>query len=170
MLVQKDYADAKRYTEKFLQTEYKASKPYIRSSNSVLNAIMNEKIEKAEQNEIEISCRITVRIPEYLEYDLSVLLANLLDNAIEACQNNTVLSQIIVIITETAGYYRIAVKNTIQESVLGTNQKLESRKKDKAHHGFGLKSVHEIVEKYQGSMEVYEDKNVFIVSTLLLKM
>ena len=72
-------------------------------------------------------------------------------------------------ITETAGYFRIAVKNTIQESVLETNQKLESRKKDKAHHGFGLKSVREIVEKYQGSMEAYEEKNVFIISILLLK-
>lgn len=170
MLEQNNYEDARRYTEKFLKAEHKAAKPRIRSSNSVLNAIMNEKIEKAEQYQIEISCRVTIRIPEYLEYDLSILLANLLDNAIEACQNNTIPSQIIVVITETAGYFRIAVKNTIQESVLETNQKLESRKKDKAHHGFGLKSVRKIVEKYQGSMEAYEKKNVFIVSILLLKI
>lgn len=170
MLEQNNYEDARRYTEKFLKAEHKAAKPRIRSSNSVLNAIMNEKIEKAEQYQIEISCRVTIRIPEYLEYDLSILLANLLDNAIEACQNNTIPSQIIVVITETAGYFRIAVKNTIQESVLETNQKLESRKKDKAHHGFGLKSVRKIVEKYQGSMEAYEKKNVFIISILLLKI
>lgn len=169
LLKQNNINDAKRYAEKILQTKSSAVQQYIHSSSSVINAIINEKIEKAEKNMIDVSCRITTTIPEYMEYDLSILLANLMDNAIEACQKNTISSQIFIIITETAGYYRIAIKNTIQESVLDKNKALQSNKKDKKHHGWGLKSVHEIVEKYTGSMDVYENEGRFIVSIILLK-
>lgn len=169
LLSQGEYDDARKYVENLLGNDFNKIHSHIQCSSSVINAVINEKFGIAEKNNIETSCRIVVVIPEYLEYDLSVLLANLLDNAIEACKMNQVNSQIIVTITETAGYFRVVVKNTLQKSVLTENHKLESRKPNKAKHGWGLKSVREIAKRHNGTVDIYERNLMFIVSTLLMK-
>lgn len=63
----------------------------------------------------------------------------------------------------------MVVKNTIQDSVLEKNQQLDSCKENKIEHGWGLKSVREIVEKHEGMIDIYEKNGMFIVSTLLIK-
>lgn len=169
LLSEDKYSDAKKYIQRLLGTDAADIHSYIQSSSSVIDAVVNEKFDKAERKNIEVSCRITVKVPEYLEYDMSVLLANLLDNAIEACEKNTVPSQIILTIIRVAGYYKAVVKNTIQDSVLEKNQHLDSRKENKSEHGWGLKSVKEIAEKHEGMIDIYEKNGMFIVSVLLMK-
>lgn len=169
LLSEEKYLDAKKYVKKLLGANASEIRSHIQSSSSVIDAVINEKFEKAEQKNIEVSCRITIEIPDYLEYDLSILLANLLDNAIEACEKNTLSSQVILTIIEVAGYCKVVVKNTIQDSVLEKNQQLDSCKENKIEHGWGLKSVREIVEKHEGMIDIYEKNGMFIVSTLLIK-
>lgn len=169
LLSKSEESDARKYVEKILGTDFKEVQARVHCSSSVISAVINEKIEKATEKGIETSCRIVVTIPEYLEYDLSILLANLLDNAIEACEKNDIPSQIILTITDTAGYYRVVVKNTVQVSVLRTNQNLESNKQEKERHGWGLKSVRELVEGHQGILDIYEKDGMFIVSMKLIK-
>lgn len=74
-----------------------------------------------------------------------------------------------MIISDIAGYYRIAVKNTIRKSVIEYNKELKSIKDDKKLHGWGLKSVEEIVEKHSGTLNIYEKNGMFVVSALLTK-
>lgn len=169
LLSEEKYLDAKKYVKKLLGTDASNIRTHIQSSSSVIDAIINEKFDKAEQKNIEVSCRITTDIQDYLEYDLSILLANLLDNAIEACEKNTIQSQIILTIMEVAGYCKVVVKNTIQDSVLEKNQQLDSCKENKIEHGWGLKSVKEIVEKHEGMIDIYEKNGMFIVGILLIK-
>lgn len=161
--------DAERYLQEFIGNQNYIIKPHIHSSSSVLNAVINEKFSKAEQKKIDPSCRILVPIPKYLEYDLSIMLSNLLDNAIEACVKNFISSQIILLITDVAGYYRVVVKNTIQKSVLEKNKNLETNKDDQEQHGWGLKSVQDITNKYMGTLDIYEKNGMFVVSALLIK-
>ncbi len=169
LIIQKDYDKAISYSEKLLGESNNISFIYIQSSCSVVNAVVNSKFAKANEHGIKTSCRIVVPLPEYLEYDLSILLSNLLDNAIEACQRNKFGSQIILTISDIAGYYRITVKNTIDKSELKTNKKLKTHKKDKQHHGWGLKSVNDIAEKYDGNIDIYENEGMFIVNILIMK-
>lgn len=169
LIHEKDYNGAESYLQSFIGNSRNAIKQYIQSSSSVLNAVINDKFSRAEEINIETSCRILTPIPKYLEYDLSIMLSNLLDNAIEACEKNKISSQIILIISDIAGYYRIAVKNTIQKSVIEHNKELKSIKYDKKLHGWGLKSVEEIVEKHLGTLNIYEKNGMFVVSALLTK-
>ncbi len=169
LLSETDSSEAKKYVERLVENTSISFKAYIKCSSTVINAVVNEKFGIAEQKNIGTSCRIVAPVPEYLEYDISVLLANLLDNAIEACEKNKVQSEIILTITETAGYIRIIVKNTIEKSVLENNEKLESHKNNRHEHGWGLKSVREITEKHKGATDIYEKDSMFIVSTMLIK-
>ena len=170
LIHEKDYNGAENYLQSLIGSSANAIKQYIQSSSSVLNAVINDKFSCAEKRGIETSCRILVPIPKYLEYDLSIMLSNLLDNAIEACEKNQMSSQIILIISDVAGYYRIVVKNTIKKSVIENNKELTSVKDDKRLHGWGLKSVEQIVKKHFGTLNIYEKNGMFVVSALLTKM
>lgn len=169
LIDQNDFEEAKKYLEKFIGSHSNTVMIHIHCSSSVLNAVINEKFSKAEKYGIITTCKILTKIPEYLEYDLSIMLSNLLDNAIEACAENTVTSHIILIISEAAGYYRIVVKNTIQDSVLKKNRNLKTNKKNKELHGWGLKSVENITQKHTGSLDIYEKNGMFVASALLTK-
>ena len=104
-----------------------------------------------------------------LEFDMSVLLSNLLDNAIEGCEKNRIPSQIILSISAYAGYYRVIIKNTIEKSILRDNKKLRTDKSNKQKHGWGLKSVYDIAEVHQGDVDIYEKNGMFIVNVLMMK-
>ena len=169
LMQQGEYDKAISYSEKLLGKGDNFIYNYIQCSSSVINAVVNSKFGRAQELGIKTSCRIIVSIPEYLEFDLSILLSNLLDNAIEACQRNNISSQIILSIYEVAGYYRITVKNTIEKSVLNKNKRLETYKANKQEHGWGLKSVNDIADAHQGGVDIYEKNGMFIVNVLIMK-
>ena len=65
------------------------------------------------------------------------------------------------------GIYRFAVKNSINKSVLENNRQLITSKSDKKHHGYGIKIIREIAEKYQGRCDFFEEENVFCCLVVL---
>lgn len=69
--------------------------------------------------------------------------------------------------SEEAGYYRIVVRNTIAVSVLKKNQELKTEKANKKLHGWGLRSVTDLVSKRNGLIDFYEKEGMFYVDILL---
>lgn len=167
LIEENNFDEAKAYLGKIIGSQSDILSSHIHCSNSVLNAVINEKFTAAEKIGIETTCKILITIPEDLEYDMSILLSNLLDNAIEACAKEESPTQIMMMIKKTHGYYRIVVKNTIRESVLQKNRELKSDKENKALHGWGLRSVAEIAERHLGGLDIYEKNGMFVVSVLL---
>ena len=111
---------------------------------------------------------VTADIPEKYEHDISIILSNLLDNAIEASEKLTdEKPEITLIISEVTGYYSIIVKNRISSSVITENKKLATTKSDKHNHGYGLKSVKVLAEAHNGMVDIYEKDGFFIVNALL---
>lgn len=70
-------------------------------------------------------------------------------------------------ISDSKGYLNIVLKNTIDESVLIKNPRLRTSKKDKSKHGFGLQTVADIVKKYDGMINAFEENGDFITDILL---
>ena len=54
------------------------------------------------------------------------------------------------------------MKNSVQNSVIENNPKFKTTKKHKDIHGYGIKIVKSIVEKYNGMMELFEQDGFFI--------
>ena len=98
--------------------------------------------------------------------DISILLSNLLDNAINGCAG-TFAPKIELTIGTRKSYTYIIVKNSIPASVLSTNPNLETNKKNKSIHGYGIISMQKIIEKYNGSIEFQEENNTFIIEIWL---
>lgn len=119
--------------------------------NDFVNAILNAKLSEAKRNGITVLCSADKNASGIDEVDLCNLLGNLLDNAIEACEKCAEGQRVIEIKLRTHdGKYLLEVENTAEENALESNKQLSTTKEDKASHGYGVKSIKSIAEKYNG--------------------
>lgn len=142
-------------------------KNYVNLSNETLNFVINLKTELAKQKGIDIVIQLE-DIPHCVmeEFDVCILLNNMLDNALEAVEALED-KRIKVEIYNFSGYQVYSVKNKIKDSVLSANKNLESSKKDKKNHGYGIKQIYNITDKYQGCIDIYEKEDFFCVNVLV---
>ncbi len=139
---------------------------YVNVGNSLLNYIINNKLSKAKEDGLEIKAQIENLAFEYMEsVDFSALLNNLLDNAIRAALASK-NKKLEVTIKSAKGMDIIAVKNSIDESVLDSNPDLISTKSEDGH-GLGIKQIKDITEKYNGDIDIYEKDGMFIARIML---
>lgn len=137
---------------------------YVSTGNSVMNYILNSKLEYAHEKGIEVKAEIeNLPFKKIGSVDFSALLGNALDNAIEASLN--VQDPFIYVgILKKRGYDTILIKNRIGKSVLETNPKLNTNKDNLQAHGYGIKQIKEITEKYDGIIDIYEENNMFCLN------
>lgn len=134
------------------------TKKFVITNSNILNSIINTKITQAFDNKINITYSIPDTLPPSInELDLSVILGNLLDNAIKACENVAENKIIDLVISQDANGLHVEVSNTINESILSVNPNLKSSKPDQKNHGFGIKSVKNLVKKNNGIIDIYEN-------------
>ncbi len=119
--------------------------------NDFVNAILNAKLIEAKRNGITVICSADKNATGIDEVDLCNLLGNLLDNAIEACEKCCNRQRVIEIKLRMCNdKYLLEVENTAVENALQNNTQLSTTKKDTARHGYGVKSIRSIAEKYNG--------------------
>lgn len=136
-----NYTKLEKYIKGKLSSEKLKGYNYIFTSNKIIDSVINYKFSVAEQKGISAVCTLTAEISESFEHDVSLILSNLLDNAIEASEQlKNIKPEIILKITEKSGYYSIMIKNRISNSILSNNQQLCTTKADKKRHGYGLKN------------------------------
>ena len=139
---------------------------YVNVGNSLLNYIINHKLSEAKEKGLEIKAEIENRPFNYMDsVDFSAMLNNIMDNAIRAAVSSKDRKLEVQIYMQN-GMDIITVKNSIDESVLDKNPNLVSTK-DEAGHGYGIKQIKSIVEKYDGMIDIYEQNKMFIVSVML---
>lgn len=142
---------------------------YVKIERKMLGAVINSKVGLAERKGFTMKCVILNEMDNIKELDAGILLANLLDNAIEACDRNSGNSEIMLKIWSDAGYYCIEISNTVEIDVLDENPNLFTSKSNKELHGVGLKSVKDIVDKYNGMINFKQKANTFYVYVSLEK-
>lgn len=168
LLQDKNYSEAEEYLKTFLSEKTENIVSAVFTDSSVINAVINSKIAQCGKYGIEYKCEITKKLQAIPEFELSIFLSNLFDNAIEACQSVKENKYISLSIMDVKSYLHIVMKNTIEGSVLKENPDLNSTKKDNVEqHGYGLKSVRDIVKKYNGSMQINEQEGYFVVDVIL---
>lgn len=140
----------------------------ICTGNAVTDAIINLKYREAVSKRILL--KLTIGDLSNLtlsENDLVVLWFNLLNNAIEACekQSNTTRS-IHLVANLTEDLLCVHVKNTYDGVLNVKNDKFLSTKQT-GKHGYGLDNISEIVNKYNGTMNVNAAESKFEVSLVI---
>lgn len=129
----------------------------IRTGNTIVDAILNEKSAVAHDKDIEID--IKVGIQEHIDIeliDLCIILSNSIDNAIEACERieDVAKRKISIKCSYKAGYFLYEITNPMKEEIIsGIKGKLRTIKKDKKNHGFGIGNIQQSVRKYGGEVQ-----------------
>lgn len=155
-----DYEAAKAYTSEILD-KLNTINSYIETGNSLLNHILNEKLELARSYGIAVKAEIeTLSFSRMHSIDFSALLTNLLDNSIEASKKEPA-GELHLHIFQERGYDAVSIKNKIGKSVLEENPELHSTKEDKEHHGIGIPRIKEIVTAYGGIYDFFEKEGYF---------
>lgn len=167
LLIENKKEDAVEYISEVLQKDILKGNQIVNTSSSVINAVLNGKNFECKNKNIDFNLSITGEHEGIKDVDLSILLSNLLDNAIEACEKNNQNSKIQLEIFDSKGYTNILIKNSIVDSVLTTNPEFKSTKEDQGQHGYGMKSIRDMVKKYNGMIDIYEKENQFIVEIML---
>ncbi len=150
--------------------ELEASKVISVSGNVYIDTIVNYKVSMIREMEADFECKIIV--PSKLNIDsedIILVLGNLLDNVIDAFDNEILLKKSgrLVIVYEKSNLY-IEIKNTYKgDRKKNRNGEYITTKKIKEMHGLGIKSVNSVVKKYDGYMKIEENNNIFSVNVLL---
>lgn len=139
------------------------------SGNSIIDAIVAYKATVCYNKEIHIEYFLE-KLPElYIDLiDISSVISNLLDNAVEAAEK-TENPHIIIKILTCRKYLTIFVKNSYCDDFqpITENGELITTKSDRYLHGYGMQIVNEIATKYDGDCQMQLDGSYFITNVLL---
>ena len=140
----------------------------IETGNLALDAILNSKISMARAKEIEVNVKVVLP-PELsvADYDLCILLGNLLDNAIEGCesQKEGEKSFLRVYVGVLREQLYLSVVNSYGARIKKENGRYRSVKA--SHRGLGLLSIDSIAARYHGYVNRKNDESVFATEVLL---
>lgn len=137
----------------------------IESKNRIVDCIVNSKLSDMGNRSINVTGDIS-GMDEIKDVDISIILGNILDNAIDA--TNDIDNAVIKLVFYVKGNYQnILCENTISQSVLGRNPKLKTSKTEKSFHGFGIKSVKDVVSSYEGTVSIFEKNEKFCVHIMI---
>lgn len=132
----------------------------VHTGVDIVDTVIYEAKEKAEQRNILLQVETPI-LPSELKIEdreLCVLCANLLDNALKAAKE-----QIKLNIAIAAGFLVIEMENDYKEKPLVKNNHFVSeREQDSLEHGWGMKIIEQIVEKYHGELTIRVDMEVSI--------
>lgn len=139
-----------------------------KTGNIGVDAILNSKLSLAREHDIDIKCdAILTQQISISQNDVCVLLGNLIDNAIEACDKMEAgqrkFLRIYMCIKKKQLY--ISVANATNEVIRKLDRDYISNKR--GNHGHGLKRINLIVEKYNGYINRQNEPGVFVTEIML---
>ena len=148
------------------------SEIYSDTGNIAFDSIINFKLKAATEQNIKTD--INVFVPPALNIevaDIVTILGNLLDNALDAVaktQNKTIKLNV----KASKGNLFIKVDNSFDGEVKyakgkdGIAEAITTRK-DGDNHGYGLKNIRKVAEKYNGHVKITHSDNVFSTGVFL---
>lgn len=154
-----------------LQEEHTERLLLVNTHNATIDAILNQKGYKAQHNHIEMRFEVNDLSGIHIHpTDCTVVLGNLLDNAIEACQK----------LPERERWIQVCVvRNPLPNGQVGSiyisvlnpsapvkiiHQDIATTKPNASFHGFGLRNVKTILEKYGAEYDIVYENGKFAFS------
>ncbi len=140
------------------------------TGNTVTDVIIHRFRQQAKSEGIRLECRFC--FPQSLEihpFDISIILNNAWNNAMEACKKLPVKERMVSLKgVQREGIFFLEMRNSIKRgSVKWEGSFPVSEKLQKEEHGLGLKNIARCVKKYGGYLECREEAGSFLLTILL---
>lgn len=154
-----------RYIEN-ISRDYNISDIYSNSGNLAIDSIINYYLGLVENTKIECKIRIKKQL-DFSEHDITVILGNLLENAINALnsiEDPNIIKKISVNINLVKEMLNISVMNTFDGGVDFDGSGLPINLE---RSSYGVKNINRIVEKYDGVLDFRTNKSLFIADIII---
>ena len=140
------------------------------TGNSVLDTILADKSLTCVENGIQFTCVVHGELLGFMDtMDICSIFGNALDNAIEG--STTVIDRekrfISLSVFPKNRFIFIRFENPFEHELRGTANELLTTKRDDLNHGYGIKSIKRIAERYGGSVMINTDKQIFTLCVLI---
>lgn len=164
-----EYGALKQYLAK-LGEQGEAPSPTVQTGNAVLDAVVGSRQRQAAGQQTLL--KVAVHFPSNAGYDpfsLGIILDNLLQNALEACEKLPPERREATLSGCRKGrFFLIEAQNPFDGKILPGEQGLPcSTKKDSALHGLGLLLVQQEAERYMGGLTIRTEGQRFYAAVLL---
>ena len=140
------------------------------TGSQLLNGLLRQKLSNAEEQGIDVSCALDFTEGSFIDnFDLCVIMGNILDNAVEACCALPEGAERYIKISggPMANYMNIEVENSSARKAQLLGGLPATSKADKALHGFGLRSVKSVLERYDGIMDIEQTDGSYSISLMI---
>ncbi|MBP5242386.1 MAG: sensor histidine kinase [Clostridia bacterium] len=143
----------------------------VKTGNKNLDLVIAEEKIYCEKYGIDLAVMADGKLVDFISpYDIYSLFGNALRNAVESVMNEEEGKRFISFdMHEKGAYVCIEITNYCSRDVQFVKGRPITNKKDKNLHGYGVRSMEYIVEKYGGNMVIDHKDNTFIVKIILRK-
>ncbi len=136
------------------------------SKNKMLDLIISKYVTLCEKKNIKFSVDVkTANLAYVSDSDLSTLMNNLLDNAVEAAEQADERFIQVYIFSKGSMHDGLVIKNSCAISPKAENGELKTTKQNKKTHGVGTKSIRKTLKKYDAVYGWKYDENSKIFET-----
>lgn len=138
----------------------------VHTGNEALDTILTEKQLLCSNENIEFSIMADGKLLSFMkEYDIYSLFGNAIDNAVEALKKIPEEERMLTLsIFEEKNMTVIRMENTFDGTIKTSDGRIQTTKKDDGFHGFGILSMKEIVERYNGLFAWSAKNNLFKIT------
>lgn len=140
----------------------------VNTHHLAVDVVLNQKYQEAYEKDILMTMAVNdLSTLTMSEEEIVVLLVNLLDNAIEACDKldgNKVIQFKMMLENEQL---ILSIRNPVKEKVNIKKNRADSTKEDAFLHGIGLMNVDHVVKKNRGTSVVRCEDGWFYVSVMI---
>ena len=141
---------------------------FINTGHEVVNIILNRKYREASEKGITMTFVLNDLSGLAIgEEELVILLGNLLDNAIAACEKLDSHRIIQFKMTLENDQLVLSVRNPVKEPVQIRDNKVVTGKRHGSRHGIGLLNVDSVIQKHGGDSVLKYDNGWFYFSAII---
>lgn len=145
----------------------------VMTDNATVNVVLSEKWMYCARNNIRLSYMVDSHSLDFMENtDLYSLLGNILDNSIQAVLKLSDANRRIITFsaTDKSGVVTVSCSNNFEGRIeFRKGLPVSTRGTEAEGHGFGMKSIRRIADKYAGSMFISAEDSVFRISIAFAK-
>ena len=153
-----------------MEAEIKQYEAQNKTGNKVLDTVLTTKSLYCAKHDITFTCVADGTLLEFMDVmDICSIFGNAIDNAIECELKITDKEKrlIHVTVSRQKNFLILRFENYYDMELKYKQGRLITTKKEKEYHGYGLKSIQYIADKYDGAVSIDTKNNWFDLKILI---
>ena len=155
-----------------LENDIKSFELQNKTGNAVLDTILTGKSLYCYKHGITMTCVVDGKLLDFMEtMDICSIFGNALDNAIESAMRirDKEKRLIHVTVSQLNDFVMIRIENYYEDELKTDGKNYVTTKRDKRHHGWGIKSIKYTADRYDGAVYINTDNNWFDIKIAIPK-